>query len=309
MSLHDSAASRMLRTLSLDALRGFEAAARQLSFTAAAEELCLTQSAISKQVRLLEEAIGKPVFVRGSRGLSLTPDGRRLYEGVHHTLQQLESAIEAILEPERKSVAVTVTPSFASLWLAQKLAAYRLLEPSVDVRVDASEVNVALDREGFDLAIRLSQPEDAPSSWKPLMRERLVLVAAPQLADLVSTRESLLTVPLLVFHHPIERYPWMSWTRWYDQLQLAKPTTQPVFQFSQYEHVVKAAVEGVGVAIGRMPLVLPLLRDGRLKVVVGDASADGLTYYLLLSDRAKTRPEVLGFVEWIEEELAADLRS
>lgn len=306
MSNRDSAASRMLRSLSLDALRGFETTARRLSFTAAAEELSLTQSAVSKQVRLLEEAIGKPVFVRGSRGLSLTPEGRRLYEGVHQTLRQLESAIDAIIESDRKTVAITMTPSFASLWLAQKLAAYRLLEPAVDVHVDASEMNVTLEREGFDLAIRLAPPGEAPSSWKPLMQERLMLVAAPSLAARVSTPDRLLGVPLLVFRHPIERFPWMSWSGWYERLKLARTATQPIFQFSQYEHLVKAAVEGVGVAIGRTPLVLPLLRSGQLQVVLSDHVAEGSTYYLVASERSKGRPEVLRFARWIEQELATD---
>ena len=85
-----------LRTLSLDALRGFEAAARHLSFTAAAEALSLTQSAVSKQVKLLEDAIGKPLFVRGARALSLTPEGRQLYAGTRDALAQLQSLVEQV---------------------------------------------------------------------------------------------------------------------------------------------------------------------------------------------------------------------
>ena len=306
MPHYETAAGRMLRTLSLDALRGFEAAARHLSFTAAAEELSLSQSAVSKQVKVVEEAIGKSVFVRGSRRLSLTSDGRRLFEGVQQTLQQLESVVEGIVQANRVSISITVTPSFASLWLIQKLPAYRTLEPAVDIRVDASDLDAALDREGFDLAIRLGRSADAPASWKPLTQERLMLVAAPSLAERARTPADLASLPLLVFHHPIERFPRMSWSHWHAHLGLAKVATQPVFQFSQYEHVVRAAVEGVGVAIGRTPLVLPMLRSGQLKVVFPEAFAEGLSYHLVFSGRSEGRPEVVRFAAWIERMLAMD---
>lgn len=306
MPNYDTAATRLLRTLSLDALRGFEAAARQLSFTVAAEELCLTQSAVSKQVKTLEEAIGKPLFVRGPRSLSLTSDGRRLYEGTRDVLRQLEQTLDQLVASERKTVAVTVTPSFASLWLAPKLAAFRQRQPSIDIRVDASETNVALEREGFDLAVRLARPGHANSSWRRLMQERVMLVAAPALAARVGSPADLPKLPLLVFHHPVERFPWMSWSHWYERLGLTPTAAQPVFQFSQYEHVVKSAIEGGGVAIGRTPLVLPQLRAGMLQVVAPEAQADGLAYHLVMSERSENRPEVLCFADWIERELAAD---
>jgi LysR family transcriptional regulator, glycine cleavage system transcriptional activator len=306
----DGPAARLLRTMSLDALRGFEAAARRLNFTLAADELCLTQSAVSKQIKTLEEAIGQTLFVRGARGLSLTPEGRTLYSGVAPALQQLAQALEPLVNRGRQTVSITVTPSFASLWLAPRLAAFHREHPAINVRVDAAESNLALEREGFDMALRLARPGDEGTEPDPLCRrltqERLMLIAAPSLAAHVHRADDLLRLPLLVFHHAVQRHPWMSWSHWFSQLGLAQRADQPVLQFSQYEHVVKAAIEGAGVAIGRAPLVLPCLRAGQLQVVLPELQADGLDCLLLLSERSVQRPEVQALAGWIEQTLAAD---
>jgi LysR family transcriptional regulator, glycine cleavage system transcriptional activator len=304
-----TAVRRLMASLSLDALRGFEASARRSSFTAAAEELCITQSAVSKQVKMLEEAFGRPLFVRGPRGLGLTPEGRQLYEAVRKVISGLERTFEQILTSARKSVALTVTPSFASLWLAPKLVAFHAQHPSLDVRVDDSENCVVLEREGIDLAVRLTRPGHAESTWKPLIRERVMLVAAPELAARANCPEDLTRLPRLVFQHPVERFEWMSWSHWYERLNLPRSSEQPVFQFSQYEHVVKAAIEGAGVAIGRAPLVLPALRAGRLQVVVPQVQGDGFEYHLVTSEATSGRPEVDAVAEWITSELIADALS
>ena len=305
--LPDSASARLLRTLSLDALRGFEAAARRLNFTLAAEELCLTQSAVSKQIKALEEALGQALFVRGARGLSLTPEGRVLYGGVAPALHQLAQALEPLVDRQRSSVAITVTPSFASLWLAPRLAEFHREHPSVDVRVDAAETNLALEREGFDLAVRLASADEAiDPPARRLMQERLMLVAAPSVAARVHRAQDLLHVPLLVFRHAVQRHPWMSWSHWFDQLGLAPRADQPVLQFSQYEHVVRAATEGAGIAIGRAPLVWPGLRSGQLQVVLPQVQAEGLYCLLLVAERSRQRAEVQALAGWIAGTLAAD---
>ncbi|HEX5687706.1 MAG TPA: LysR substrate-binding domain-containing protein [Ideonella sp.] len=306
----DRVAARLLRTLSLDALRGFEAAARRLNFTLASDELCVTQSAVSKQIKSLEEAIGQTLFVRGARGLSLTPAGRALYSGVAPALQQLAQALEPLVNRERQTVSITVTPSFASLWLAPRLAAFHHEHPSIDVRVDAAESNLALEREGFDLAVRLAQSGESGADPDPLCRrltqERLMLVAAPSLAGHVRSAEDLRRLPLLVFHHAVERHPWMSWSHWFSELGLARHAGQPVLQFSQYEHVIRAAIEGAGVAIGRAPLVLPCLQTRQLQVVLPEVQADGLDYLLLMSERSVQRAQVQTLAAWIERTLATD---
>ncbi len=302
----ESSTARILRTLSLEALRGFEAAARHLSFTAAAEELALTQSAVSKQVKMVEESLGTMVFVRGSRTLTLTPAGQRLHEGVTRILGELVSVVEDVAQRERAHVSITVPPSFAAQWLVGRLAAHQAFDPGVDVRIHASDRHVDLDREGFDLAIRLARPEDMPASSRLLAHERLMLVAAPALADRVRVAGDLRRLPHLVFHHPIERFPGMSWRSWYERLGLGVVAMQPVLQFSRYEDMMAAAADGLGVAIGRAPLLLPMLRRGQLKVVLPHTSTRGLSYHLMHTTRLHDRPEVRRFEQWLERLLCMD---
>jgi DNA-binding transcriptional LysR family regulator len=306
MPLHETAASRLLRTLPLDALRGFEAAARRLSFTEAAEELSLTQSAVSKQVKALEDAVGVALFVRGGRGLALTAEGRALHDGTQRLLGELQRTLAQVLPSGRAQVSLSVPPSFASMWLAPRLAQFQARHPGIDLHVDASEDALLLEREGVDLAVRQALPGQAPPDWTLLARERVLLVAAPTRAAQVQRPADLLAQPLLVFHHPVERFDWMSWPHWFQALGLGDVPSQAVFRFSQYEHVVAAALQGTGVAIGRVPLVLPQLRAGTLQGVLPEVQGDGLAHHLVRHAREVARPEVQSVAGWIEAAMAAD---
>ncbi|WP_457281325.1 LysR substrate-binding domain-containing protein [Polaromonas sp. P5_D5] len=302
----NSPSTSALRAMSLDAIRGFESAARHLSFTAAAEELCITQSAVSKQVKSLEDALGTTLFLRGGKGLSLTPQGRELYETARAALAQLASAVDRLLAVDRVSVAVTTTPSFAALWLAPKLARFQLLEPAIDVRVDATEARVNLEREGMDLAVRLYPVLPGGEDPPPLLQEQALLVAAPAVATRIRNAADITATPLLVYYDPATRFPWMSWPDWYERLGLKQSAQQPCLYFSQYEHVLTAAVQGAGVAIGRTPLVLPLLRSGQLTVVLPGETVAGLGYRIVISAHSAERPAVQKFRAWLERELALE---
>ena len=302
----NSPSTSALRAMSLDAIRGFESAARHLSFTAAAEELCITQSAVSKQVKSLEDALGVALFLRGGKGLSLTPEGRQLFEAARASLAQLASAVDRLLALDRTSVSVSTTPSFAALWLAPKLAQFQQLEPAIDVRVDATEARANLEREGLDLAVRLSPWQPGTEGPPPLLQEQALLVAAPDVAARIKTAEAILRTPLLVYYDPATRFPWMSWPAWYGRLGLKQSAQQPCLYFSQYEHVLTAAVQGGGIAIGRTPLVLPLLRSGQLTVVLPGETVAGLGYRIVISAHSAERPAVQKFRAWLERELALE---
>ncbi|WP_454725784.1 MULTISPECIES: LysR substrate-binding domain-containing protein [Cupriavidus] len=305
MSILSQASTSALRAMSLEALRGFESAARHLSFTAAAEELCITQSAVSKQVKSLEDVLGAALFRRGGKGLSLTPAGRQLHEAARAAIGQLGAAIDSLLAVDRVSIAVTTTPSFATLWLVPKLARFQAAEPGIDVRIDASEAMLNLEREGIDLAIRLNAQPPGPGDPRPLLRERLMLVAAPAIAARIAEPRHLLDAPLLVFHDPGARFDWMSWTQWYQRLGLMRSSRQPCLYFSQYAHVLNAAVQQAGVAIGRTPMVLPMLKSGQLQVVLPGHTADGPAYQIAAASPA--RPGVRQFRAWLESELAGEV--
>lgn len=301
--------SALLRSLSLDALRGFESAARLLSFTAAAEELSLTQSAVSKQVKALEDALGAPLFVRGARGLVLTGEGAVLFDDVGDALARLALAVERVqrgASPARARIAVTTSPSFASLWLVPRLPAFQARHPGVDIDVDSSTQNLQLERTGVDVAIRLTRSEDLPAGEVPLLRQRAMLVATPELAARIATPADLAREALLVFSQAGERFSQLSWARWHQRLGITAPPTQARSHFSQYEDLLRACAQGMGVAIGLTPLVAPRLASGELAVVLPQHAVDGPFYRLLVAPGSAQRPEVQAFCDWAREAMAAE---
>jgi DNA-binding transcriptional LysR family regulator len=219
-------------------------------------------------------------------------------------LEQMARMLEDLAQERRTTLTVTVTPSFASLWLVPKLSRFRASHPAIDVHLDASEELMQLERAGFDVAIRLAAHESVPQHWKTLVRERMMIVAAPTIAQQIEQPEDLCRFPLLVFHDPRARYEWMSWLHWLKKLQLPRGEARSSFHFSQYEHLLKAAIQGLGVAIGRTPLILPLLETGSLRVVLPSLVEDGMSYHLIRSERSEHPDAVTAFTDWIQHELA-----
>src|SRR5574340_211157 len=147
--------SRRRRPVGLASLRGFEAAARLLSFTRAADELALTQSAISRQIGTLERQVGKPLFVRGTRSLALTSAGVRLHAVVARVLADLDRCVDDLRGVDRPPrVSLTTYASFASLWLVPRLASFQHANPRIEIRIDASDRPIDLEAEAIDVAIR-----------------------------------------------------------------------------------------------------------------------------------------------------------
>src|SRR5947207_2894685 len=167
----------------LDFLRGFESAARHLSFTKAAAELFLTQSAVSRQIQALESVIGVPLFERRHKALALTDAGQAYYRTVAPILEQLRDATRRIRETRTGHVlTVTTTVSFASLWLVPRLARFRRQYPNVDVRITATVDVVDLEREGVDVAIRDCPINRAPPGAIYLVGEHLAAICSPAYA-------------------------------------------------------------------------------------------------------------------------------
>src|SRR5438552_18244131 len=165
----------------LDLLRGFESAARHLSFTKAAAELFLTQSAVSRQIQALEEFVGVPLFERRHKALALTDAGQAYYRVVAASLGELREATRKLRESRTGHVlTVTTTVSFASMWLVPRLARFRKQHPHVDVRITATHDVVDMEREGIDLAIRDCAVNRAPPGSVLLVGEHLSPVCSPE---------------------------------------------------------------------------------------------------------------------------------
>ena len=288
----------------LDPLLAFEAAARNLSFTKAGEELFLTQSAVSRQIQTLEESLGVKLFERRPRALLLTEPGQSLYRLAQETLQRLHDHARKLRgAAEVRAVTVTTTPGLAALWLIPRLARFTSAHPGVDVRISAGNDLVHLDRAGFDLAIRYTKADRADGARK-LFGETVIPVCSPQLAR---DRTRPLATPQDLRHHLLlqlddPRAAWLDWQLWFHALRIDAVEPAGKLHFSHYDQLIQAAVSGQGVALGRQPLVRSLLREGKLVAPFTQDVCSSRAYFLVESAAARTKPEVRAFIAWLVEE-------
>lgn len=302
---HLNSAIRPARLPSLDSLKVFEAAARHQSFTRAAEELAVTQSAVSRQIKTLEEALATALFARYNRRLELTEAGLRLSRGVSRALADLETAVSEVSGSAPQVLTVTTPLSFASLWLVPRLADFRARHPGIDVRLSANDAVLSLERERIDCAIRFCEPGDAPAGALLLMREEAFPVVSPAL---LGNRAKPLAAPadlrrhvLLRLDDPQHRLPWVEWSVWFAAWKLERFAPAGWVTFSHYDQLIHAAVEGEGVAIGRQALVGRLLRQKKLVIPFGERLAGARQYFVLVSRASRARPEVRAFIDWVQE--------
>jgi DNA-binding transcriptional LysR family regulator len=298
----------------LDFLRGFEAAARHLSFTKAAAELFLTQSAVSRQIQTLEEFIGVPLFERRHKALALTEAGQVYLRAVLPALDQLREATRRLRETRTGHVlTVTTTISFASMWLVPRLARFRRLHPNVDVRINATHEVVDMEREGIDVAIRDCAVSRAPAGSLHLVGEHLAPVCSPEYLREARASRRPLSKPedlrhhvLLYLHDPTGRWPWLTWPAWLEAMGIDELEPAGSISFGQYDQVIQGAIHGQGIALCRMSLAAKLLKDKHLVVLFGREYRIARGFYALYAGNALARLEARQFVEWIREELARE---
>lgn len=292
------------RLPSLDFLRGFEAAGRHLSFTLAGEELHLTQSALSRQVKSLEDALGVRLFLRQHRALELTPAGAAFLRDTTDVLRSLAGAVERITGPGRDpGLTVSTTVSFASLWLVPRLPAFRGLRPDVEVYLSANDRNVELARGDVDVAIRYLGAT-VPADSIRLFGERMLPVVSPDLA-----RHTPLRVPgdlsrhvLLHMDDPEGRVPWLDWSSWLAAHGEGGLKPAGALRFSLYDQLIQAAVSGQGVALGRLPMIASLLDEGRLVAPFPSRYASDRGYHVLVAPHARGRDDIEAFVSFLTDQ-------
>ena len=293
----------------LDLLVGFESAARHLSFTKAGEELFLTQSAVSRQIKELEEQLGVELFQRRHRALALTSAGKSFYASAAQVLTTMRAATEQLrTQAGKKGLSVTTTNSFAALWLIPRLAGFTRTHPGVDVRIMAETRVQDLERDGLDLAVRHGPASLAGSNAVRLMGERVFPVCSPKL---LADKSRPLREPKDLRHHcllqyddPDGRHPWLHWKTWLEVERIADLRPAGTLSFSGYEQIIPAAVAAHGVALGRTPLVKDLLASGDLVAPFKSSADPARAYYAVVSRTAEGRPEVNEFVAWLKQEAA-----
>lgn len=196
--------------------------------------------------------------------------------------------------------------SHVSMWLVPRLTRFRQVAPDVNVIIDSSEGVSNLEREGYDLAIRLPLDPLASPLARRLGTEEAFLVASPEVAAQIRKPVDLLSQTLIIYGPGRSRFPWMAWSEWLTRLGLEHRLGQKTVQFTQYDHAIQAAVQGGGVAIGRTPSITRTLREGRLQVVFPEHRIVGLHHYLVFAEQSVANPAVQRLAQWIEQELAAE---
>jgi DNA-binding transcriptional LysR family regulator len=296
----------------MDLLQGFEAAARHLSFTKAGEELFLTQSAVSRQIKDLEDQLGVPLFERRHRALLLTEAGQQFYASAAQVLATMRAATERLRahSGRRRPLSVTTTNSFAALWLIPRLAGFTRTHPGIDVRITAETRVQDLERDGLDLAIRHGPPSLAGPNAVRLFGERVFPVCSPRLLKKIPLEKpaDLAQHVLLQYDDREGRHPWLHWKTWLEVAGIAELRPAGTLSFSGYEQIIPAAVAGHGVALGRSPLVKGLIASGELAAPFKSSADPARAYFAILAKSAEGRPEVTDFVAWLREEAKKESR-
>ncbi|MBO0765574.1 MAG: LysR family transcriptional regulator [Hyphomicrobiaceae bacterium] len=295
----------------LDLIRGFEAAARTLSFTLAAEELCVTQSAVSRQIRALEDHLGVALFERRPRSLALTGPGLALQRTAAELLERLQETVNRLrTDVAAPQLTVTTTGGFASLWLIPRLRTFTALHPNVDVRISATYKTIELERSLVDVAVRYCQAKDTPQDAIRLFGEELFPVCSPELKTRqlhpLSTLEDLKHHALLHINIDWASDP-LDWDTWLAARGHAGLKPALSIRFDSYEQMIQAAVGGQGVAMGIGRLVSGLMASGQLVAPFGERTIGSRGYFIIRSRLTGDRPHVRAFVDWLTQEAKAVL--
>ncbi|TBU89754.1 LysR substrate-binding domain-containing protein [Phytopseudomonas dryadis] len=280
----------------LSSLRAFEAAARLRSFKKAAEELAVTATAISHRIRVLEEDLERPLFVRKVRAVELTPDGQTLLTATSSGLQTIAAAIEQVRRPRRASITLSTTPAFATKWLVPRLAAFQAAHADIDLHIHASNLPVDLNAGTADLAIRYGHGHYEGVSATLLLEDHFAPVASPALLARIGQDAG--QWPLIHFdwHRPppVE----LTWSAWARHTGRSPAALSAGIRYSEESHAIQAAVSGQGVALLSLLLVEDELRLGLLRIAA-EPRLRGMAYHVLKANRRPV-PDAVSTVEaWL----------
>ncbi|MFA5122275.1 LysR substrate-binding domain-containing protein [Zavarzinia sp.] len=289
----------------LNTLRLFEAAARLGSFKEAAQEANVTPSAVSHAVQTLEDWLGTELFQRTARGLILGPAGKAYGEEIRAALALIATATERL--PGRRatgSLAISAAPSFANCWLLPRLPRFAEAHPEIAVHLDTAKHYVDFPLEGVDLAIRRGTAARAGENWIRLVQERVQPVAAPA----VLAAHPAASLGALLQHLPLILVTSIrdDWGPWFAARGEAMPDNVRVMRVDTIQLAADAAAHGLGVAMGRLPVLSDFLADGRLAPVEGPALPIAEAYWLAGAEHVFERPEAKRFRAWLLAELGAD---
>jgi LysR family glycine cleavage system transcriptional activator len=290
----------------LNALRAFEAAARLGSFAAAAQELRVTDSAVSQQVRALERYLGTRLFKRLPRGLLLTDLGGTYLPVLTAGFDRLSEATQRLRSGGVGGLlTVAALPAFASGWLLPRLGRFQDAYPRVDLLLKTARALADFRREDLDIAIRFGSGNNSDMKVVPLLEEEVFPVASPLLVQPAGRPMQVGDLGALPLLHDVDAHPqqpWMSWRAWFERAGVDTSPALRGLKFTDSIVLLGAAVAGLGVALGRSPHMEGLLARGQLVRLTQDSWKAAWSYRLVAPAANFSRPNVRAFVDWIVEE-------
>jgi putative choline sulfate-utilization transcription factor len=297
---------RALEGISLDALRVFESAARQLSFTAAAAELGSSQPAISQQIKRLEQQLATRLFDRVYRGIVLTEAGELLLRYVQEGLAVLDAGLAAVTAGQQHEVLQVATDfAVAAYWLMPRLQRFHQAHPDVDVSLITSERDFSTLPPEIDVAIAFGDGRFKHGEAQLLFAEAAFPVCSPQLLKgqaLPLPAAALAQLPLLHLRPEVPTR-WFDWKGLFRALEIAEAPSSGTLRFDNYTLLIQAAIAGQGVAIGWRHLVDDLLAQNLLCRVCAQEARSELGYYVVLPERKRRQRLTQRFVDWLQVEL------
>lgn len=294
----------LARIPSIEFLRGFVAVGRRMSITLAAQDLFLTQSAVSRQIHGLESALGIKLFERAHRAIHFTPEGEQLFRVADSAMQQLQDTLGALQASRAgpRPVTLTATISFVGLWLLPRLPSFQQQHPEVEVRLSANNDIVALRQEGLDIAIRYCAADGMPAGARRLFGETIFPVAHPSLGIVrLDSPETVARSVLLEFEG--DQSPWWRWEAWLEMQGWAGVKPKGVLRFNLFDQMIHAAVAGQGIALGRSQFIRPMLNDGRLvRLATPQPGPRSNKLFCLLQRDPAPSAEAQALIDWIVAE-------
>jgi LysR family transcriptional regulator, glycine cleavage system transcriptional activator len=290
----------------LNALKAFEAAARSESFTRAAEELCVTQGAVSHQVKALEATLGLKLFNRERQRLVITDAGREYLNVVRDALDRIAAGTERVLQRQNSGVlTVSTSPDFAAKWLVHRLGRFAEAHPGIDLRVSATMHHVDFVREEVDVAVRHGDGNWGGLDAVRLCSEQLFPVCSPKFLsgrNRIAKPSDLLKFPLLHLDD------WKAWSRWFDSAGVADVEMRGGLALNRASMLIDAAVDGQGIALARTALAAWDLINGRLVRPFDLGLRLSKTYWIVYPKAVSMKPKIMTFRDWLLAEAADDAR-
>lgn len=294
----------MFANLPLTALRTFESAARQLSFKAAAEELAVTPTAVSHQIRSLEGWLGVPLFERLPRSVRLTACGQQLFGSLHGALLDVSQTLDHLRpQPSSGQLTISTTPAFAALWLIPRLGRFYAEYPAIRLRLDTSNTLVDLHQDAsIDLVIRYGTTHYPSLHSQCLLDERFGVYGAPALVDNLGSQ-----VPTLItirWRSPqLYELGWKAWCQAADAQHLLE--SAPQREYDEEHYALQAAIAGQGLVLASSILVSESIASGLLVPYRPEVSVEGAGYSTLCVPGRERHPPVKAFSDWLGREAGA----